>query len=112
MLPSTSLKKNRLEEQQSESTKRTSPIPEDIPSTKVRETKTVSEVRRKVEKMSHTEGDEVVTDMEEETHGKDLKRKAIERSESSAAVGESEPKRVKDTPSVSLAVFGLGYGQQ
>jgi hypothetical protein len=104
---STALKKNRTDEETG-STTRTSPIPEDDPATKARETKTVSEVRRKVEKMSHAEGEEGAdTDNEEgeggAQHGKDLKRKLLERSESGAIVGESEAKRVKDSPSVRLS---------
>jgi hypothetical protein len=90
---------------------------------KEKEAKNVKEVRRKVEKMNWKEGDRVEEEASGEPEGADkadepssaptlgaettsngdgLKRKALERSESSAAVETEEKiKRSKDTPSVS-----------
>jgi hypothetical protein len=75
-------------------------------SLKEKETNNVGEVRRKVQEMTWKEGQpkpsevgEKKAEQGEEEGGKDLKRKSIDRNESSILEPLS-PKRIKETPSV------------
>ena len=70
-------------------------------SLKEKETNNVGEVRRKVQEMTWKEGQgQGPPPSAEQEDGKDLKRKTLERNESSTLEPNTSPKKAKETPSV------------
>ena len=68
---------------------------------KEKETNNVGEVRRKVQEMTWKEGQgQGPPPLAEQEDGKDLKRKTLERNESSTLELNTSPKKAKETPSV------------
>lgn len=81
------------------------------PGKKEKETNNVGEVRRKVQEMTWKEGQGQgpPPSSAEQEDGKDLKRKTLERNESSTLEPHTSPKKVKETPSVRPS--SSPYGQ-
>ena len=77
---------------------------------KEKETNNVGEVRRKVQEMTWKEGQgQGPPPSAEQEDGKDLKRKTLERNESSTLEPNTSPKKAKETPSVRPS--SSSYGQ-